>query len=166
MLFVSLATPVFNAIGLPRIQFFLRGVAAVTVISGLTFLVPLYGIWGAAITSLLGSSVTALVTLYVLTTRLKLDIGRMASGSGIVAISCLVPLILAGQLLKMTFFNTTGGYLTLLLLTGSMYSMLIILLSILTKRGPYPTLHLILHSFMTTSTGRRVIRWLPRFGSK
>lgn len=154
MLFVSIATPVFNAIGQPKTQFFINSVAASTVLAGLIVLVPRYGIWGATFATLLGTSLAACVTLYLMYSRLHLAVGRIVRGIAVVGVACAVPMLLSSLLLPIPFFNHTFPYLGLVGASGALYLLLLIGAGTVLHVGPYATLLVIAHSLFQTRLAR------------
>ncbi len=152
----TLAAPVFNAVGKPRIQFFNSGVRALTLMLAMTILVPLYGIWGAVFAALISVTVTACFVLYHLLTVLHLHLRRFAESAFIVALACLVPIPLASSLLKVPFFNSAFGYILMALSCGMLYAAIIIVVGRKFRRGPYKTLELVVRSFLNEKLARKL----------
>ncbi len=144
----TLAAPVFNAVGKPKIQFFNSGVRSITLILAMVVLVPFYGIWGAAIAALISVACTACVVIYHVLTSLHLHLGRIMESIIVVSLACMVPIPLAAYLLKISFFNTSYGFTLMALLCGTLYAGVIVVLGRKFDYGPYKTLELVVRSFL------------------
>lgn len=147
-LVVTLAGPVFNAIGEPRTQSINNSVRAGIVIVATFLLVPFFGLWGAVIAALISTSTTAIVVIYYLARHLRMSFDRAAWSACVAAVCCVPPTILARALLGLPFFNTLVGYILVLAICGALYALLLIAEGRLFKKGPYRTLELVAQSVL------------------
>ncbi len=143
----SLAPPMFNAIGKPKIQFLNSSVQAVTLTVGMLLLVPLFGAIGAAYAVLLSVSIAAGVIFFQLHKHIHLNIPRVLSSVLMTVLALCAPLFIARYGLTFPFFKTIHGFLILLLVSGCVYVGGIVLIGRLFSKGPYKTLKLIVRSF-------------------
>jgi len=143
----SLAPPMFNAIGKPKIQFLNSSVQALTLTVGMLLLVPLFGAMGAAYAVLLSVSITACVIFFQLHKHIHLNIPRVFSSVFVTVFASCAPLLIARYGLTFPFFNTIPGFLMLLLISGCVYLGGIVFVGRFFSKGPYKTLELIIRSF-------------------
>lgn len=147
----SLAPPLFNAIGKPKIQFLNSSVQALTLTTGMLLLVPIFGALGAAYAVLASVSLTAGVIFFQLHKHIHLNIPRVFSSMFVTVLASCAPLLIARYGLTFPFFNTIPGFLMLLLISGCVYFVSIVLIGRLLLKGPYRTIELVVRSFLHTS---------------
>lgn len=147
----SLAAPLFNAIGKPKIQFLNSSVQALTLTVSMLLFVPPFGALGAAYAVLVSVSITAGVIFFQLHKHIHLNITRIFSSVCVTVLATCAPLLIARYGLTVPFFNTILGFLILLLISGCVYVEGIVLMGRFFSKGPYKTLELVVRSFLHTS---------------
>lgn len=141
--FVVLSGPIFNAVGKPKIQFYINTINIVTLVFLFLLLAPIYGTVGVAIAVLINSVMIFLISFYLLIKIIDIKIVKILKSSLIPLISSLLVLG-AGKLIFTTFENMSNvAFITLILCLGIFYLALIALFGRFLKTGPYATLMLI-----------------------
>ncbi len=140
---VVLSGPIFNAVGKPKIQFYISIVNIVTLVSLFLLLAPRYGTIGVAIAVLINSVIIFLISFYKLVKILDIKIAKIIKPLAIPLISSL--LVLGAGKFIFTLFGSTGNlaFIALIVCLGIFYLVLIALFGKFLKAGPYATLKLI-----------------------
>ncbi len=139
-----LSGPIFNAIGKPKIQFYISVVNIVTLVFLFLLLASRYGTMGIAIAVLINSIIIFLISFYKLKKILDIKIIRIIKPLLIPLISSL--LMLGAAKLIFTLLGSAGNlaFIALIVCLGIFYLGLIALFGKFLKAGPYATLKLIL----------------------
>jgi O-antigen/teichoic acid export membrane protein len=133
----------FNAIGKPKIQFYIGAVNLVLLTAFLLLLVPVYGIIGAALGILIISIIILIMAFYEAAKILNIKIADIVKPSLMPLISSLVALAAGRFILVRAEHIGNIAFLALIIFSGAVYAALIILSGKLLKIGPYDTLKLI-----------------------
>ncbi len=138
-----LSGPIFNAVGKPKIQFYINIVNIVALVSLFLLLVPLYGSIGAAIAFLISSVIVFLISFLKLVKILDIKIIKIIKLLLIPLASSLI-IFSAGKAILALFGNMGDiPFLALVACLGIFYLALIALFGKFLKAGPYVTLKLI-----------------------
>lgn len=147
----SLAPPIFNAIGKPKIQFLNSSVQALILAAGMLLFVPSFGAIGAAYAVFASTAITAAVIFFQLHKHIHLNIPRIFSSVLVTVLASCAPLLIARYGLTVPFFKTIFGFLILILISGCVYVGGIVLIDRFFSKGPYKTLELVIRSLLHTS---------------
>jgi len=140
---ISLSGPIFNAVGKPKIQFYINSANIVVLIIFLLLLAPRYGIIGIAAAVLINSVIIFLTSFYGLMKILDIKIINAAKPLLIPAISSLLMLGI-GKLIFAEFKNINDiSFIILTACLGIFYLAFITLFGKWLKTGPYATLKLV-----------------------
>jgi O-antigen/teichoic acid export membrane protein len=139
----ALMSSLFNAIGKPKIQFYIGAVNLVLLTAFLLLLVPVYGIIGAALGILIISIIILIMAFYEAAKILNIKIADIVKPSLMPLISSLVALAAGRFILVRAEHIGNIAFLALIIFSGAVYAALIILSGKLLKIGPYDTLKLI-----------------------
>lgn len=141
-------TPIFNALGKPKIQFKIGVISLVCTALMLIILVPMHGTRGAAISLLVASSITTFMTLFHIHKLASPNWTRIGLTLAVIAFAIFVPLLLSLFFLKFQFAYTKLGFLLLAGAMSMIYLAILIFFGKVYKQGPYNTLVLIQQSFI------------------
>lgn len=141
---VALSGPIFNAVGKPKIQFYINSVNIITLIIFLLLLIPDYGAIGIVAAVLINSLIILLISFYGLVKILNIAVISAIKPLMIPAISSLL-MAAAGKFIFNAMFKNAGDivFIAFMAILGIFYLALIALFGML-KAGPYATLRLVL----------------------
>lgn len=139
-----LSGPIFNAVGKPKIQFYINLVNIATLVPLFLLLAPPYGTGGVAIGVLINSIIIFLISFYLLKRILGLKVARIIKPLITPLASSLI--MLAAAKIIFSFFNdiNDAAFMGLIIGLGLFYLGLIYLAGKILRAGPYATIKLIL----------------------
>lgn len=152
---IVLTGPIFNAVGKPRIQFYINFINIIVIVFLFLLLIPAHGAIGAAIALLINSVIIFLISFYNLVKILNIKIIEIIKPLLIPLISSLFALG-AG---KITLFLAGAGavgnieFIALIAFAGTIYGALIVLSGISLKAGPYATIRLVISEILQYKNG-------------
>lgn len=152
-LFTVVAGMVFNALDKPRQLFQMNTLKLLCLGIFLPLLIPLHGTFGAALTLLIASVITNAYALILIERIITPNWWRIGETLLVIGVALLLPLMLATYLLRFPFANNHFGFLFLAGSMGCLYGCIIVFTGVFLRKGPYPTLMIILKSFITRGTG-------------
>ncbi len=141
----TIAVPLFNGIGLPKINFTIGTIYTVTFIATLALLIPPFGTMGAVWGMIASTFITAVITMIQIKRTLGMSMRKVWSSFFVVIISVAAVLPIGTALLQKQFFNSNIGFLSLISLLGVLYLALISLFG-RWKMGPGETLLVVFRS--------------------
>ncbi len=140
----TLSGPIFNAIGKPKIQFYINAVNMATLVSLFLILVPRYGAEGAAVGILINAGIIFLISFYKIARILRIKISGVIKPLMVPLVASLA-MMAAEKLLFAVFPKMSDiAFIALIICMGIFYLALILLSGLFLKSGPYATLRLIL----------------------
>ncbi len=143
-----LSGPIFNAVGKPKIQFYISVANIITLVPLFLLLAPRYNTIGVAIAVLINSVIIFLISFYKLKKILDIKIVRIIKPLMIPLISSLLAIGAGGLIFALWENMGNIAFLALIAWIGIFYLILIVLFGILLKAGPYATLRLILFEIL------------------
>ena len=140
----AVSGPIFNAIGKPKIQFWANIINLFVFSLALIFLIPIYGIAGAAYGFLISSIVITVFSSYKIMAILKIKIIEVIKLTLAPIASSLVVLIIGNFILSKLNYINDVYFIIFIGLLGIFYAALIFLFGVLLKTGPYAIIKLVL----------------------
>lgn len=139
-----LSGPIFNAIGKPKIQFYINTINIITLVLFFLLLIPDYGVVGAAIGILANSVAVFLISFYELAKILNVKIIGIIKPLIVPLVSSLIMLIAGKSFFALFQGMSNIAFISMMVCLGIFYLALVALMGLLMKKGPYATLKLIL----------------------
>lgn len=150
--FTSSAMPVFNAIGKPQIKYWIMFVNLTVLSASLFLLIPIYGVLGAAIGTLLASVITSFISTLVLARVIAVKLTDMAK-TFLVPSAVSVAVLAIGRLIfRYSGVLTDVEFVAVISLLGILYFASIAGAGKFFGLGPYVTLKLIVSETLNLKT--------------
>lgn len=144
----SIATPLFNALGMPKTSFKLDTLFTASFIVSLILLVPPFGIIGAAWSLIVSSAVMLIATIGLAYKLAYVNLKHILFSAGVVTISSLITALIGFQFLGTSFFNNNFGFIVVVGGLGIIYCGLVLFAGKYLTKGPSETIIISLKEFI------------------
>ncbi|MEK7598913.1 MAG: lipopolysaccharide biosynthesis protein [Patescibacteria group bacterium] len=141
--FSSGALPIFNAVGKPKIRFWIMLINLSALSIFLFALIPVYGILGAAITILITDIIVSLVAVIMLIKTIAFKLTDAIKSPLIPVIASLIVLAAGRTALKYLEPVADATFIILIIFLSALYLIITMLAGKFLRLGPYATLKLI-----------------------
>lgn len=140
--------PIFNALGKPKIQFQINIINLFGVGIILFLLTRIYGIFGAALATLLISAIISAISILEIKKILPIKIVEFFKPLIVPTIAAIIPLTIGRYLIEQLHLYDKLEFIGLVSILGIIYVILVALAGKILKSGPYNTLKLVFSEVM------------------